>query len=223
MEGYIDIMIKDRQQAGELLSRRLKAYQNNAVVVGIPHGGVCVASAIAENLALPLEIMPCRKIKHPADKTKNIGSVSYTEACIHDCPFDVPQDYIYHQMALLRHAISHQQRIYYEDFEAIKLQYKTVILVDDILRSSDTMLACLREIRKQNPLNVIVAVPVVNTEAARLIREEADDLVFLRMENTKDTLHHYYADFPVISDEEVREIFQKSKKKNTRLQPAFDL
>lgn len=192
---------------------KLRRYEKgNAVVVGIPHGGVCVASAIAENLELPLEIMPCRKIRHPTEKAKNIGSVSYTEACIHDCPFDVPQDYIYHQMALLRHAINYQRSFYYEDAEPVSLRYKTVILVDDTLITSDTMIACLREIRKQNPLKIIVAVPVVNTEAARVINEEADDFVFLRMRNDREGLKDHYADFPVIGDEEVRELFKKIKK-----------
>lgn len=213
MNGHTEILIRNREHAGELLSRQLRNYQkDNAVVVGIPHGGVYVASAIAENLGLPLEIMPCRKIKHPTEKNRNIGSVSYTEACIHDCPFDVPQDYIYHQMALLRHAINYQQSFYYEDTEPASFKYKTVILVDDTLIVSDTMIACLREIRKQNPLKIIVAVPVVNTEAARMINEEADDFIFLRMRNDRDGLKNYYADFPAISDDDVRELFIKTKK-----------
>ncbi|MBL6448767.1 hypothetical protein JMN32_20815 [Fulvivirga sp. 29W222] len=214
MEGYTEILIRDREHAGELLCRKLNTYQkDNAVVVGIPHGGVCVASIIAKKLKLPLEVMPCRKIKHPTDKGKVIGSVCYTEACIHDCPFDVPQDYIYHQMALLRNAINYQQKFYYEGMEPVSLRYKTVILVDDTLIASDTMIACLREIRKQNPLKIIVAVPVVNTEAARIINEEADDLIFLRMGNDKETLKQHYANFPVINDDAVRDILRKQKEK----------
>ncbi|UII30658.1 hypothetical protein LVD17_20405 [Fulvivirga ulvae] len=215
MDGLTEILLRDREHAGELLSMKLRACKEdpNTVVVGIPHGGVCVAWVIAENLKLPLEVMPCRKIKHPTDKNKNIGSVSYSEACIHDCPFDVPQDYIYHQMALLRHAINYQQKIYYGDTEPISLQYKTVILVDDILKARDTMIACLREIRKQNPLKIVVAVPVVNVEAARTISEETDDFIFLRMRNELEGLDRYYSSFPGVNDEEVRVLLKRTTEK----------
>ncbi|ELR68467.1 phosphoribosyltransferase [Fulvivirga imtechensis AK7] len=213
MEWTRNILIQDREHAGKFLSKRLIHFANatNAVVVGIPHGGVCVASAIADALNLPLEVMPCRKIKHPVDKSRNIGSVSANEACVHDCPYDVPQDYIYHQMALIRHAIDHENRFYYQEIEPTMLTGKTVILVDDILQSSDTMMACLRSIKKENPLRVIVAVPIVGVEAGRRVKSEADDIVFLQMEHSIGSGKEYFFNFPRVDDIKVREILNKSR------------
>lgn len=212
MEWNRNIFIQDRSQAGKFLSRRLSRYKNsNAVVVGIPHGGVCVAAAIADGLNLPLEVMPCRKIKHPVDKTQNIGSVSSNEAWVHDCPYDVPQDYIYHQMVLIRHAIDYQSKFYYGDIAPIPITGKTVILVDDILQSSDTMMACLRSLRKQNPVQIIVAVPIVSAKAGRMIKAEADDIVFLQMGAEVTSGENYFADFPQIDDNKVREMLTRSR------------
>ena len=74
METIAGLDMRDREHAGQLLSKKLSEYKrSNSVVIGIPHGGACVAYAIAECLELPLELMPCRKMKHPADHTKNIG------------------------------------------------------------------------------------------------------------------------------------------------------
>jgi orotate phosphoribosyltransferase-like protein len=80
----VDTRLQNRTEAGVLLSRKLAAYKNSdAVVVGIPHGGVCVASAIADILSLSLEVMPCRKIKNSARTLggKTHGRISATPMC----------------------------------------------------------------------------------------------------------------------------------------------
>lgn len=209
----MNALLQDREEAGYQLSKTLAAYKNSdAAVVGIPHGGVCVASVIAEALSLPLEIMPCRKIKHPADGGKNIGSVSEDEVFIHDCSHTIPQDYIYHQIVLLQNAISHEVKKYYGSARHQSFRYRTVILVDDILSAADTMMACLRSIRKQRPLKVVVAVPVVAAEAARIVSAEADDIKFIKMEASLDSPHVYFADFPKVDENRVKELFESSRK-----------
>lgn len=206
-------VMQDREEAGYLLSKKLASFKNtNAIVVGIPHGGVCVASAIADSLSLPLEVMPCRKIKDPGDGSKNIGSVSQDDVFIHDCARTIPQDYISHQIILLRNAISHENRKYYGDDQPASLRYRTVILVDDLLASSDTMMACLRGIKKHIPLKIIVAVPVVSAEAARIVGAEADDMQFLKMEASLASPDEYFADFPKVDDQKVKELLEASRK-----------
>jgi predicted phosphoribosyltransferase len=212
MQAVMSALLQDREQAGRLLSQKLDSYRNNAVVVGIPHGGVCVAFAIAEALSLSLEVLPCRRIKHPADSNKAIGSVSVSEAFIHDFSQCIPQDYIYHQIALLRNALQHEHHQYYRNRRPPSFLYKTVILVDDILEVSDTMLACLRDIKKQKPLKVIVAVPVVTAEAARIIRAEADEFVFLQMETSTRPAKDHFENFPRVDEREVRELLELSRK-----------
>lgn len=212
MEWTRSIMIKDREQAGNQLSLRLNEYEHShAVVVGIPYGGVCVASAIANNLGLDLEVMPCRKIKHPTERAKYIGSVCQNEACVHTYPNLVPQDYIYHQVALLRHAIQHSYDYYYGGVKPASLKYKTVILVDDVLQSSDTVLACLRGLRKQDPLKIVVAIPVVGAEPARAIRAESDEFIFLQMEPSPRPATEYFTDFRKIDDEKIRSMLRQRK------------
>lgn len=205
-------ILRDREQAGYQLASALAEFRNsNAVVVGIPHGGVSVASAIAESLALPLEVMSCRKIKHPADEKRTIGSVCEDEVFIHDCSHTIPQDYIYHQIALLRNAIAHEIKKYYGSTQRQTFRYRPVILVDDVLSRSDSMMACLQSIRKQNPLKIIVAIPIVAAEAARIVGAEADDMKFLRMEPSVETPATYFDDFPKVDDKRVNELLRSRK------------
>jgi putative phosphoribosyl transferase len=217
MEAIIRPLWQDREQAGLLLSKKLNAFKgSNAIVIGIPYGGVCVAAVIAEALSLPLEVIACRKIPHPADSKRNIGSVSAHEVLMHDCSHTIPQDYVYHQIALIRNAIQYEWNFYYGKDSPASLTNKTVILVDDILKSADSMLACLREIQKQEPLQVIVVVPVVSADAARIVRSEADDIVFLRLEPVIYSANDHFEDYPDIDKTRVKELLNAARK-----QPAY--
>jgi putative phosphoribosyl transferase len=213
MKSVMNDKLQDREQAGQQLSEKLITFRNtNAVVVGIPHGGVCVASAIARSLGLPLEVICCRKIKDPADKNKYIGSLSANDVMIHANTRSIPQDYIYHQLILLRNSIQYENKLYYGDAAPPSFLYKTVILVDDVLQNSDAMIACLREIKKQKPLNVVVAVPVVSAEAVRVVRAIADDMVFLKIEPYIHSGKDYYVNFPKIGEAMVKELLITSRR-----------
>ena len=209
----MNTLLQNREDAGYQLSKTLSEYKsNNAVVVGIPHGGVCVASVIAEALALPLDVITCRKIKHPADPKRSIGSVSEDEVFIHDHSHTIPQDYVYHQILLLKNSIIHEKKKYYGSVKPQSFRYKTVILVDDVLSTIDTMMACLRSIKKQKPLKIVVAVPIVAAEAARMVRAEADDLKFIKMETVLNSPLEYFAEFPRVDDGKVKTLLHPSRK-----------
>lgn len=202
----------DRREAGYSLSRNLDVYRcSNSVVVGIPRGGVEVASVIAEELHLPLEVMPCRTILNPADSRKNIGSVSEDEVYLHDCAHTIPQDYICHQVTKLRRMIASENRKYHGNDKPVSLTNRSVILVDDVLTCSDTMITCLRSIRKQNPSKIIVAAPIISTEAAIVIEAEADDIIYLKMAPCPESPDAYFVNFPRVDDADVRELLEVSK------------
>jgi putative phosphoribosyl transferase len=95
MESITYLPLYDRAQAGKLLAKKLSEYyRGNAVVVAIHNGGVPVASEICSSLELPLEVVGCKRIRHPANSKKSIGSICKDEVILHDCPYNLPQDYI---------------------------------------------------------------------------------------------------------------------------------
>lgn len=210
MEAYYKV--QDREAAGILLANRIALLNfDNAVVVGIPHGGVKVGAAVAQHLNLPMEIVMCRKLTHPAKHSVNIGSVSSGEIFLHDCPRSIPNDYLDFQTRRLRKEIETEREFYYGRNPEINFEYKTVILVDDVLATPDTLLACIKEIRKQLPLKLIVAIPLVQAEAARIIRSESDELVFLRMQQFIGSPLDYFNEFPVVEQHDVKDLLRKLK------------
>lgn len=205
--------IQDREQAGYLLSKKLTVHKNtDALVVGIAHGGAVVAYHVARALKLAFAVVPCRKIKHPANNWQTIGSVSIDDVLIYEDIHDIPQDYIYHQVQMSRIGIEREFNFYYANKPRPEFAGKTVIIVDDMLQESGAMLACLRSIRKQKPHNLIVAVPVMAFSALRVLNEEADDVVFIRMASGFDSVKTIYNTLPTVKEEEVRELLSRSRK-----------
>lgn len=211
-------IFQDRGHAAHLLGERLNDYSDSdAVIIAVPGGGIYVGYCLANQLNLRLEAMPCRKIKHPAD-SKTIGAVCMDSVVLHEEDNNIPQDYIYHQIQLLRHVIQGQNSRYCQGHGIPSFKDKTVIVVDDLIMTGDTMLACLRTIKKQLPAKIIVAVPAVTPEATRAIAAEMDEIVYLTIEPTTQAIGNLYADFPNVTDEEVISLLElrRSKVKETK-------
>ena len=211
MQNIVDTVLQDRENAGRLLGEKLASYkENNAIVAGIPNGGVVVAANIAEVLSVPLTVWPCRRIKDPTDNSKSIGSVCANDIFVRHCSRTIPQDYIYHQIAMLRSAIQYDQKEYYGNCDRDSFHGKTVILVDDLVQSSDSIMACIRGVRKMAPARVVVAVPVITPEAVRSVRLHADDVVFLHLDPVITSGNDFFGDFRRIENEEVRDMLDRS-------------
>jgi predicted phosphoribosyltransferase len=212
MEQLDENRAADREHAGKQLAQKfVRSHFTNGVVVGIAHGGVPVASAIAERLDLPLEVISCRTVKDPENGTSNIGSVSADEVYLHDCDYSLPQDYLYFQMVRLRNEIRYDNEFYYGNRNELDFSGKTVILVDDILTSPDTIMAAMMEISKQRPLKIIVAIPFVEAEAARQIQAQCDEFVFTKMKQHIGSPSEFYDEFQTVGDWTVRDLLKQSK------------
>ncbi len=86
---------------------------------------------------------------------------------------------------------------------------KTVILVDDGLATGSTMLAAARHVRSARPKRVVIAVPVGPPDTCRRFKREADECSCLAQPEPFLAVGEWYADFPQVSDSEVREILAR--------------
>jgi putative phosphoribosyl transferase len=187
-----DDILKDRKQAAQFLGEKLTEYKNqNAIVVSVSRKSAATAYHLAEYLQLPFEIFPCKEIKHPGISSKTIGSVSADEVLLHDDINDIPKDFIYRQIQMIQHSIKAENKQHQNIKHWIDLKYKSVIVVTDILQNTDMVQACLRSIKKQNPLKVIVAAIAVAPEPARIVASEVDQITFLKMETHSKNILKY--------------------------------
>src|SRR5206468_2327164 len=69
---------RDRAHAGRLLAERLRKYagRKDVIVLGLPRGGVPVASEIARALEAPLDVFLVRKLGVPGHEELALGAIA---------------------------------------------------------------------------------------------------------------------------------------------------
>ena len=204
----------NQQYTAELLTSRLDHYKNSeAVVVAIPRRGVPVGYDIANMLHLDFDVLPCRKIRHPSDQEQSIGSVCIDDSYVGESCRNIPQDYVYHQIALIQHALGAKNRFYGRTCD-IDLNGRTVILTDDVVKTGDTALACIKSIRKSKPKEIILAVPVITATAITLVVDKVDNIIFVTEMGGRQMVEDLYREFPSVSDAQVRDVIARSRSKS---------
>lgn len=199
---YIEIL-KDRKEAGLLLSEKLEKYQDtDTLILAVPRGGVPIGYEIAKNLNLQLDIILSKKIGHPLNKEFAIGAVSLDSFLIDPHP-EVSQAYIESEIKYLRELLQEKYALYMGNRKPIDVKEKNVIIVDDGIATGNTLLACINMLRKNNPKKIIVAVPVVPADVVPVFKQKADEFIYLMAPIDFGGVGRFYENFEQVNDDEV--------------------
>lgn len=196
-------MLKDRIEAGLLLSEKLKKYQNSeTIVLAVPRGGVPVGFVIAKSLHLPLDIAISKKIGHPYNKEFAIGAVSMDSMILDEHP-NIPKEYIDTEIFRLRKLMQNKYSLYMGDRKPLDIRGKNIILVDDGIATGNTILASIEMLRKRNPAKIIVAVPVLPYDTVPVLEKNTDEFIYLIASKYFSGVGGFYEDFNQVEDDEV--------------------
>jgi predicted phosphoribosyltransferase len=207
---------RDRSQAGRLLAERLRAYagRDDVVVLGLPRGGVPVASEIATALDAPLDAFLVRKLGVPGHEELAMGAIASGGTRVLNRrvleSLDIPAEWIEAIDAKERRELDRRERAYRDGRPPPHVSGRTVILVDDGLATGSTMLAAVQAVRLDEPARVVVAVPVADPEVCESLRAVADEVVCLLTPRPLRGVGAWYEDFSQTSDEEVRELLDRA-------------
>jgi predicted phosphoribosyltransferase len=203
-------MLKDRIEAGLLLSEKLKKYKNtNTIVLAVPRGGVPVAAVIAKSLQLPLDIVLSKKIGHPYNKEFAIGAVSMDSMIIDQHP-DIPKEYIEKETVRLRKLMQEKYEIYMGNRTPLDIEGKNIIVVDDGIATGNTLLVSINMLRKRNPAKIIVAVPVIPYDTVSVFEKNTDEFIYLIASKYFRGVGGFYEDFNQVEDDEVIKLLSVS-------------
>ena len=204
------MLFRDRHEAGKLLAQKLLDLKGNpnAIVLGIPRGGVVVAYEVAKTLSLPLDVFVACKIGAPGNPELAIGAVASDGTIVLDelsiSLMGVPKQYIEKETERRKEEVRKRIQAYRGGREGYSLQGKIVILVDDGVATGATTIASLRAIRASNPSQIILAVPVAPPDTVEKLRQEADKVICLYTPSPFWAVGAFYVNFEQISDEEVQ-------------------
>ena len=204
----------NRSDAGRELAAALGRGRDlgNAIVLGLPRGGVPVAYEIAQALSLPLDVLVVRKLGLPSQPELAMGAIAsggavvWNEDVLRYLPSgDAERDRV---IARERAELERRGLAYRGRRPPLALSGQTVILVDDGLATGATMEAAVSAVRQLGAGSVIVAVPVAASESRERIARIADELVCLQAPAFFSAVGQWYQDFSQTSDAEVERLLR---------------
>ena len=204
----------NRQEAGQKLSQLLKKYKNSkdAIVLGIPRGGIEVAFEIAKELNLQLSVIVTKKIGFPSDPEFAIGAASLDSYIVNqDYKEQVGKQYIEKTITELKKAIKKRYKDYLNG-KIPELKNKIVIIADDGLATGYTMFAAIKYAKSKNPKRIIVAVPVAAQDSFEKAKKEADEIYYIDIPIFFGSVGAFYQDFQQLEDKDVKYYLKEAKK-----------
>jgi predicted phosphoribosyltransferase len=218
------LKFKDREAAGNMLGESLKNLINkeerkNALVLGIPRGGVITGWTIANKLSCDFDIIIPRKLRAPNNQELAIGAIMedgttyLNEILVKE--LDIPPEYIKKEKLDQLEEIRRRTQLYSVktfNWNQNDFSEKTVILTDDGAATGATIIVAARYIKtNKNLRKFIIAIPISPKGTINTLNNEGIDQieVVTSLQNRNFvSIEQYYQNFDQITDEQVIDILQ---------------
>jgi putative phosphoribosyl transferase len=205
----------DRSDAGRRLAdRMLHLRGTDAVVLGLPRGGVPVAAEVARALGAPLDVILVRKLGVPVQPELGMGAIgeggvkiinSEVVAIAHVTDAEIATVEERERAELDRRALRFRG-----DRRRTPLAGRTAIIIDDGIATGSTARAACQVARAQGAVRVVLAVPVAPPSARSALAADADEVICLETPGHFLAIGEWYRDFSQTSDHEVVSLLRRA-------------
>lgn len=211
-------MFKNRQHAGEELGEALHRYKNQqALVLGIPRGGVETAYYVAKKLNAELGIVIARKLGYPGNPEAAFGAVAEDGSIYLS---EMARKYL--SEAEMQQVIDAQRKEITRRIATLRsgngppdMKGRLVILVDDGIATGATLYASISMCRRQGAGKLVVAAPVADRSMEHDLKRLVDDVVILLTPESFSAVSQGYREFRNLTDEEALAFLKKWDQENT--------
>ena len=147
----------DRADAGRQLAAQLADFANrpNAIVLGIPRGGVVIAAEIAYALNLPLDIFLSHKLGVPGHEELAFGAIAANGSRYLDPRAirhaQISPETVERVTAEVQQLLDQRASLYRGNRPPLTLANRTVLLVDDGIATGASAYAAIQALRQIQP------------------------------------------------------------------------
>ncbi|HWU57104.1 MAG TPA: phosphoribosyltransferase [Microbacteriaceae bacterium] len=204
----------DRTDAGKQLAQLLDWLRGaDAVVLGLPRGGVPVAYEVAHALDLPLDVVIVRKLGVPWHEELAMGAIGDGARVVDDetvASLGVTADQLDAVERREQIELAERARRFRLDRGPLEIRGKIAIVVDDGVATGATARAACQVVRAAGAARIILAVPVAPPDWQPQPGVDADELVCIERPSPFFAVGQWYENFTQTTDEQVVELLQRA-------------
>ena len=214
------VVFADRADAGRRLAQELESVRGrDAVVLGLPRGGVPVAFEVAEALDAPLDVIVVRKLGVPFQPELAMGAIGEGGVRLLDTELLARARITENELGMVerreRAVLDARAARLRRGRRRIDLSGRTAVIVDDGLATGSTARAACQVARQLGAARVIVAVPVAPAATVQHL-PEADAVVCVSAPRRFLAVGGYYRDFSPTSEDEVVALLDAAERRVQR-------
>lgn len=202
----------NRRAAGRALARQLLADASTEIgktlVLGLPRGGVPVATEVALALKAPLDVMVVRKLGVPGHEEFAMGAIASGDVSVLDealiSRLGIGAGRLQSVIDAERHELVRREVAYRGERPSPDLRDHHVILVDDGIATGSSIRAAIQAVRRLGAQRLVLAVPVAPADTLRRLARDVDSVVYVATPANFRAVGQWYMDFDQTTDDEVR-------------------
>jgi putative phosphoribosyl transferase len=208
------MIFRNRKDAALQLAAHLQKYkEQHPLVLGIPRGGIVIASILAEELHGDLDVILTRKLRTPGNPELAMGSIdeegrvylNQAVVSVLRIPDKMIEEEREKQMAVIQARAESYRRIH----PKIPLHGRITIVTDDGIATGSTMRAAIEAARMQAPGKLIMALPVGPAEQVEELKDSVDEVICLLTPEDFLAVGQFYETFEQVEDDDVERILLK--------------
>jgi predicted phosphoribosyltransferase len=209
---------ENRRQAGKVLAEKLTSYadRDDVVVLALPRGGVPVAFEVAQLLHAPLDVFVVRKLGVPGQEELALGAIAPGGERVLNFglvrALGITQPMIERITERETIELKRRESLYRASLHPVEIRGKTVVVVDDGLATGATMQVAVEALKRNEPREIVVAVPIGSRQTCAEFANNADVLCVCAV--TPEPFYGvgaWYQDFSQTTDAEVLEVLDQAR------------
>ncbi|MBE9515405.1 MAG: phosphoribosyltransferase [Proteobacteria bacterium] len=206
-----------REHAGKILAGMLESYQgSDAIVLGIPAGGMPVAAVVASELKLELNFIVVKKVTPPDNTEFGYGAIAADGSLRinENLPprLGLSESEVQHGITIARNKVQQRERMFRQHLPTTRLQGRDVILVDDGLATGVTYQTAIDSLHKQGVNSIIGAIPTAHQQSLTQMAQQLDRIYCANVRaGLRYAVAEAYEQWHDVSDEEVIALLRQTR------------